>query len=366
MLILLAMILSVVAAVVIGLALWISRCSGSLPRGERLCRIMQSPNWRDGEFRNLDPTPQMTPQKGLVATMYDFLFHKPQNLRPHDEIPNIKTDLHTLDCNEECYIWFGHSSYLIQSGGMRFLVDPVLTNRLPMSAVMKPFRGSDAFTPDDMPDIDVLIITHDHWDHLDYHTVLRLRERIGRVVCPLGVGSHFEYWGFAPERITELDWDESFAVADGIAIHALPARHFSGRGLKRNRTLWASYMLQTPVRNIFLSGDGGYGSHFAAIGQQFPHIDLAIIENGQYNADWRYIHLMPDLFARAIADLHPKYAVTVHNSKFALARHPWNEPMINAATAAERTGFTLLTPRIGEKLPLDRPTPTAHWWQGLR
>ena len=221
-------------------------------------------------------------------------------------------------------------------------------------------------SPDDMPDIDVLIITHDHWDHLDYHTVKRLRERIARVVCPLGVGSHFEYWEFAPDRITELDWNESFAVDNSTTIHALPARHFSGRGLKRDRTLWASFMLETPKRNIFLSGDGGYGSHLAAIGQRFPKIDFAVIENGQYNADWRYIHLMPDLFSRAVADLHPQYVLTIHNSKFALARHPWNEPMTDAANSADRDLFTLLTPRIGEKVLLDRPVPTERWWKPLR
>ena len=131
-----------------------------------------------------------------------------------------------------------------------------------------------------MPDIDCLIVTHDHWDHLDYRTVMQLKERIGRVVCPLGVGEHFEYWGFNSDRIVELDWNESCGLSDGFRIHCLPARHFSGRGLQRNRSLWASFLVESPSRRVYLAGDGGYDTHFAEIGRRFAPIDLAVVENG--------------------------------------------------------------------------------------
>lgn len=154
-----------------------------------------------------------------------------------------------------------------------------------------------------MPDIDYLIITHDHWDHLDRGTVTALRPRIRTVVCPLGVGEHFEYWGFPKERIVELDWHEQAALDDGFTIRCLPARHFSGRGLNSNQTLWGSFLLQSPSRKIYIGGDGGYGKHFAQIGREFPDIDLAILENGQYNEAWRYIHTLPGQLAQAAKDL---------------------------------------------------------------
>ena len=325
---------------------------GRAPRGERLERIGRSPNYRDGKFHNIHPTPITTAEKGGLSGIWHFLFGK----------PTVKTDLHGLDRNEETVVWFGHSSYFIQSGGKRFLVDPVLTNRPPMSLMFRPFKGTDVYTPDNIPDVDFLIVTHEHWDHLDYNTVKRLKNRVGKVVCPLGVGEHFEYWGFPPERIAEMDWYDTLYADDRLAIHCLPARHYSNRILKRDRTLWASFMIDGPQR-IYLSGDGGYDTHFAEIGEKFPGIDLAVMENGQYDRDWRYIHLMPDELVRAIDDLKPRTVLTVHNSKYALCKHPWHEPLDNIRKASAGRPYRLLTPRIGEKTSLrDTVATSGKWW----
>ena len=140
-----------------------------------------------------------------------------------------------------------------------------------------------------MPDIDYLVISHDHWDHLDYNTVKKLKDRIGAVICPLGVGEHFEYWGFDKERLIELDWNEDANLVPGFMIHCLPARHFSGRRLTANQSLWASFLLEAPSQKIYIGGDGGYDTHYAEIGNRFPGIDLAILENGQYNEEWSLI-----------------------------------------------------------------------------
>ena len=317
---------------------------GRAPRGERLERIGRSPNYRDGKFHNIHPTPITTAEKGGLSGIWHFLFGKRRDLKPENDLPTVKTDLHGLDRNEETVVWFGHSSYFIQSGGKRFLVDPVLTNRPPMSLMFRPFKGTDVYTPDDIPDVDFLIVTHEHWDHLDYNTVKRLKNRVGKVVCPLGVGEHFEYWGFPPERIAEMDWYDTLYADDRLAIHCLPARHYSNRILKRDRTLWASFMIDGPQR-IYLSGDGGYDTHFAEIGEKFPGIDLAVMENGQYDRDWRYIHLMPDELVRAIDDLKPRTVLTVHNSKYALCKHPWHEPLDNIRKASAGRPYRLLTPR---------------------
>lgn len=335
---------------------------GRAPRGERLERILRSPNYRDGKFHNFHPTPTTTMEKGGIRVFWDFLFGKRIDLKPEHDLPTVKTDLHGLDRQEDVVVWFGHSSYFIQSGGKRFLVDPVLTNGWPMSLMFRPFKGTEVYTPDDIPEVDFLVITHEHWDHLDYHTVKRLRERTGKVVCALGVGEYFEYWGFEPERIVEMDWNDSFRAGDDLTIYCLPARHYSNRKIKRNQTLWASFLIDGKQR-IFLSGDGGYDTHFAEIGKQFPHIDLAVMENGQYDKDWRYIHMMPDELPRAIGDLQPRQVLTVHHSKYALCKHPWYEPLNRIYEVSAQKGYQLLTPRIGERVELkDTVAGTGKWW----
>lgn len=232
--------------------------------------------------------------------------------------------------------------------GKRVLVDPVFCMASPVSFINKPFKGTDVYHPEDMPDIDYLVISHDHWDHLDYHTVRALKDRIGKVICSLGVGEHFEYWGFDKECIVELDWEEEARLDSGFVMHCLPARHFSGRGLSANKTLWASFLLETPSRKIYLAGDGGYDTHFARIGDCFPDIDLAILENGQYNEGWKYIHLMPDYLIRAALDLKAKKVMTVHHSKYALAHHRWDEPLRNEINMAKNDSLHVLIPGIGE------------------
>lgn len=191
--------------VITGVAFVNQASFGRLPRGERLERIKRSPHYRDGEFRNLHPTELMTSDKGRFRTMWDFLFSKKEGLYPDQPIPAVKTDLKKLNAGDNLMVWFGHSSYLLQLDGKRILVDPVFCKASPVSFVNKPFPGTDIYKPEDMPAIDYLIITHDHWDHLDYQTVRQLKERVGKVVCPLGVGEHFEYWGFDRERLVELD-----------------------------------------------------------------------------------------------------------------------------------------------------------------
>lgn len=335
---------------------------GRAPRGERLERIKRSPNYRDGKFRNEHPTPTTTMEKGALLSMWDFLFGERPDLKPENNLPVIKTDLHHLDRTEEALVWFGHASYFIQSGGKRFLVDPVLTNQFPTSWMLRPFKGTDNYSPDDIPDIDFLIITHEHWDHLDYNTVKQLKDRTGKVICGLGVGEHFEYWGFPSDRIIEMDWNEAYHVDDNLTIHCLPARHFSNRKLKYGQTLWASFMIDGK-RRIYLSGDSGYDVHFAEIGEKFPDIDLAVMENGQYDKDWHYIHMMPDELPQAINDLKPKQVLTVHNSKYALGKHPWYEPLNNIREQSIHQSYKLLTPLIGQKVNLsDMAVITEDWW----
>lgn len=331
------------------------RSFGRNPQGERLDRIKHSPHYYDGEFHNRHEISVMTSDENRFKGFMKFLFGKrSKKLRPDTPLTVIKTDLKNIDVDKNMIIWFGHSSYLMQISGKRILVDPVFHIASPVSFINKPFKGTNIYQPEDMPEIDYLVITHDHWDHLDYKTVMELKGRIDKVICPLGVGEHFEYWGFKKECIIELDWEEHVNLEKDFTFYCLPTRHFSGRGLTPNPTLWASFLLETPCLNVYIGGDGGYDTHYTDIGTRFPNIDFAILENGQYNEDWKYIHLMPQYMAQAAKDLKAKKIMTVHHSKYALARHAWDEPLKNEQDMIQKDSLNLIIPQIGEIVVLEK------------
>lgn len=321
---------------------------GKTPSDGRMERVKSSANYRDGKFQNQSYTIQLTGDKNIFLTGLDFLFGKKERLTPSVALPAIKTSLLDLNINSDILVWFGHSSYFMQIDGKRILVDPVFSDASPVSFINKPFKGTDIYKSADMPDIDYLFISHDHWDHLDYNTVMELKNRTDKIICALGVGEHFEHWGFDKDRIIELDWNESASLNEGFSLYCLPARHFSGRGLSPNQSLWASFLLQAPTMNIYIGGDSGYDAHFAKIGEQFGEIDLAILENGQYNQDWKYIHMMPEEVIQAAKDLRAKALLPVHSSKFALGYHPWDEPLKRITEANRNENIRLQTPMIGE------------------
>lgn len=350
-------LLSILALAVTGVLSFLAQPSfGKLPSGERLERIQRSPNYRNGMFRNQLPTPMMTGEGNRWQALWEFVFGDCEGLRPDKAVPVIRTDLKQLPQEQNLMVWFGHSSYFLQLDRKRILVDPVFYAAAPVSFVNKPFAGTDVFRPDDLPDIDLLIITHDHWDHLDYKTVKKMCKRVRKVVCPLGVGAHFEHWGYDKEQLIELDWEEE-ARYDSLVIQCLPARHFSGRGLTSNMTLWGSFLIESPSLTLYLGGDGGYGPHFKRIGRRFPKIDWAVLENGQYSKDWKYIHTMPEQLGVIASELNAKRVVTVHHSKYALSKHPWDEPLKTAASLRNDQKTEVAMPAIGEILSLDIDRP---------
>ncbi|WP_291447872.1 MBL fold metallo-hydrolase [Desulfovibrio sp.] len=339
---------------------------GAFPEGARLARIEASPNYSDGEFRNPEPIPTSTSNKaGVVTRLLRSLTAEKDRPRPDRPIPSVKTSLACLDRYEDLVIWLGHSSFYMQLAGHAILIDPVFSdNAAPVPFANEAFPGTNVYRPEDMPGIDVLLITHDHWDHLDYPTVMKLKGKIAKIVCPLGVGAHFERWGFDPSTIIELDWNESLNLKNDLRIHALPARHYSGRTLTRNKSLWAAYALTSANRKIYISGDSGYGSHFREAGEAFRGFDLAVLDSGQYNEAWRYVHMMPEDAAQAASDLNAKALLPAHAGKFSIARHSWDEPFIRLVEATKKSPFPLLTPRIGEPVELDAPTHDfREWWK---
>lgn len=360
-------ILLIIGLIIIGIALFLQTpVFGRLSSGARLQRITASPNYRDSQFQNRSFTPQLKEGTGYGTVLKDFFFNKSPRNKPPAPLPSLKTDLLKLDRNENILVWFGHSSYYFQVDGKSFLVDPVLSGHAsPVSFMTKSFPGSDIYTADDIPQIDFLLLTHDHYDHLDYSTIMKLKNKIGHIITGLGTGAHLERWGFATNMITELDWDQSTMIAERFTITATTARHFSGRTFKRNTVLWTSFILQTPSLKLFIGGDSGYDTHFQKIGEDYGPFDVAILECGQYNEYWKYIHMMPEEMIKAGKELKARKVLPVHWAKFALSLHAWDEPINRAEAAAQQQQVPILTPMIGEKLYLDREQQLEAWWKKL-
>src|SRR5690606_4106791 len=216
---------------------------GKEPTGDRLERIKNSKHYKNGQFQNLSHTPALPEGVTYWSIMKELAFSKIEHTKPTDSIPCVKTNLLEKTIEDDFMVWFGHSSYYMKIDGQSFLIDPVLSkNASPLYGTNNAFMGADVFTCEALPEIDVLILTHDHYDHLDYSSFKNIKDKVSKIICPLGVGEHLEYWGFPKDNITELDWYENASVSDSIKITATPARHFSGRSFKRNTTLWASYV----------------------------------------------------------------------------------------------------------------------------
>lgn len=328
---------------------------------------MDSPHFKNGQFRNLNPTPQFAEGYSFVSVFKDFLFRKTPHKFPTQNIPTIKTDLKSIAKEEDVLVWFGHSSYFFQLDSKRFLVDPVFSNHAsPIPGMIKAFSGTEIYSAEDMPEIDYLIITHDHYDHLDYKTIMQLRSKVNRVVCGLGVGKHFKKWKYDASKILETDWYDVVNLGSNHRLYTLPARHFSGRGLFRNRTLWCSFLLKTQDFKLYIGGDSGYDTHFKKIGEKFGNIDLAILENGQYNAPWRYIHMFPEEVLQAANDLQTKRLFPVHSAKFSLAPHAWKAPLEKISELNQTDKTPLLTPMIGELVYLKNADQDfSKWWESV-
>jgi len=336
---------------------------GKYPTNGRLARILKSPNYRHGVFQNLTPTEVMPKEVSKIELFKKFM-NKSKNNTPQHAIPSLKTDLKNLSAGTPTIVWFGHSSYFIKSKDINILVDPVFSGHAsPVSFMIKAFEGANSYGVDDMPEIDILILSHDHYDHLDYETIMKLIPKVKKFYVALGVGEHLEYWGVKSEKIVEFDWMECHKISDDISLTATPARHFSGRSLTRAKSLWVSFVLNIHGYKLFLGGDSGYDTHFKMIGEKFGPFDFALLENGQYNTDWPDIHSLPEETARIAQDLNVKAFMPVHWAKFALAFHDWNEPIIRLKHQLEGKNIKMATPMIGEPVVLDKTYPDSVWWE---
>lgn len=361
-------LLSLSLIFIVGLLVFIS-CApqfGQQPRGTALDKIKSSVNYEDDEFINLEKTVQQTGDESFMKMMR--LWMTAEGTEPIDSLPvNRSGDSSHID--SAAYVtWYGHSAILLEIEGKKVLLDPMLGSYAsPLPVMGKRFKNKEkAFDLDSIKHIDIIIISHDHYDHLDYESILKLKDKTDLFIMPLGVSSHFKSWEVDSNKIKELDWYQSYTYK-GLKITAAPARHFSGRGLwDRNATLWASWAVKGKYKNIYFSGDGGYGKHFKEIGEKLGPFDIAMMECGQYNENWAQIHCMPEQSVQASIDVKGLQMMPIHWGAFDLSVHTWQEPIERAIHAADSLHVDLITPTIGFRFQIGTNAPHHTWWEGIR
>lgn len=318
--------------------------------------------YKNGKFLNLENTPQLSKDASYYKIFKQGIA-KPNEARPARQIPNVTTNLKNINAAKPSFVWFGHSSYLLTCKDFNLLVDPVFSGSAsPFSFMIKAFKGADLYKAEDMPNIDVYLQTHNHYDHLDKETVIGLTGQTLSYVVAKNMADDLKKWDVPVKKITELEWGEEVLVSKEVKITATPARHFSGRGLKRDTSLWNSYVLEFYGMKIFVGGDSGYGEHFAHIGEVFGPFDVVILECGQYGNYWPYIHMQPEETLKAAEDLKAEVLIPVHWGKFTLSSHTWTEPVERLLKAGEQSGVKIITPKIGQKVILKTDFPKEQWW----
>lgn len=333
---------------------------------EDIVRYEQSGHYEEGKFVNLIPTSMDMSFKNIVAMVKQFIKgnpnRKPSFKLPINDIDSLELEKHKL---KDRLIWFGHSAFLLQLDGQNILIDPMLGNSpAPHPTVgMKRFYEELPIAIEKLPQIDAVIISHDHYDHLDYGSIQQLKSKVKKFYVPLGVGAHLEAWGVSKKDIEELNWwDET--SHDDIDLAFTPSRHFSGRGIMDNSsTMWGSWVIKSKNRNIYFSGDSGYGPHFKEIGEKYGPFDFAMMECGQYDEKWSNIHMMPEETAQAALDVNAGVMMPIHWGAFSLAFHDWNDPVKRVTAKAEELKIPITIPEIGAKIDLKNLTlASSAWW----
>lgn len=351
----------VILIIIIALFLNLSpQFGGSLSR-EDAKNLKKSKNFKNGKFRNEVEVSMMSDIK-LGSIVNGF---KNKDTIPKRELP---IDNYLIGNGEKTkVVWFGHSSLLVEIDGKNILIDPMLSERpSPVPIFVKRRFGSKLpINIEEINKIDAVLISHDHYDHLDYKTIKVIKNKVGMFYVPLAVGSHLRSWGVKQEKIVELDWWQE-AMLDDIAITATPSQHFSGRGLfNRNSTLWCSWVIKGTKSNLFFSGDTGYHKGFKEIGEKYGPFDLTMMECGQYNDIWPNIHMVPEQTVQAHKDLKGKVLLPIHWSAFKLSTHSWNDPAKRVTVAAKKLGVTAITPKIGEEVIVGEKTIFESWWENI-
>lgn len=339
---------------------------GTKPKDVALTTLSKSKNF-NAQTRTFDNRiPNLYEKISSRFTLQEVLrlMTPVKNSSPPKALPSRQVDLASFLAPSEKIkvVWLGHSSLLIRINNRTLLIDPVFSESAsPFPFLVKRYQASP-ISLQQLPPIDYIVISHDHYDHLDMKVARTMATKSTKYIVPLGVGSHLRGWGVPSQHISELDWWDEVKI-DGLLFAATPAQHSSGRGPGAlNSTLWASWVIMTENQRIYFSGDSGYDTHFADIGSKYGPFDIAFVENGQYNTTWQEMHLLPEQTLAAFKDLNAQALFPIHWGMFTLSIHSWNEPILFTSKEAARRGLRLLTPQLGEVIETGHSDKFAEWW----
>jgi len=339
---------------------------GAKPTNSEIKSYESLDYFNEGKFQNTLET-NMDMSFGDGMKLMGQFFRGVKNGKPNFDIPVLDVDSLRLEKEDSTrIIWFGHSAFLVQTGGLNILIDPMLGD----VPAPHPMLGTSRFSEklpieiEMLPQIDLILISHDHYDHLDYGSIMKLKDKTKQFAVPLGVKAHLRSWGVSENNIKEFQWWDEWTF-EGVEFAFTPSRHFSGRGpTDRWSTLWGSWVIDNGKDNIYFSGDGGYGPHFKEIGEKFGPFDFAMLECGQYNELWSEIHMMPEETAIAGVDLKANIVMPIHWGAFTLALHSWTDPIVRLQKKADELGLALTIPKIGEEIRIEtNPPELVAWWQ---
>lgn len=350
------------------LFLYLSPQFGGRLNAEQKKKYALAPNYSNGKFINQTNTEMHMDLATIASVLRDQVKGIP-NSRPSSPLPIVPVDsLYIQENMANSIIWFGHSSFFVKLNGLNILIDPMFGDAPAPHPMVggKRFEYELPIIPEKLPEIEVVVYSHDHYDHLDYSSVRKLKDKVKQFYVPLGVGAHLKAWGVANEKIHEMNWDDSVKY-NGITFICTPARHFSGRSLTdRNASLWSSWVIKSSDINLYFSGDSGYGPHFKTIGKTYGPFDLALLECGQYDKRWENIHMLPEQTVMAAKDVQAKLFMPIHWGAFRLAMHPWTDPIERVGKSAKEIGIPYIAPKIGEVVKIgEGDGSVAYWWRGL-
>lgn len=341
---------------------------GGKASAEKIKEYSKSPNYRIDKFVNKEEVKLSFTASQYIEMIFKFFRIQP-NTVPDISIPVVhsdSTEIAVYESDIPRLIWFGHSTFLLQVGGKNILIDPMFGD----VPAPHPWLGNSRFSKslpleiEKLPFIDFVILSHDHYDHLDYGSISKLKSKVKQFYTPLGVGNHLIAWGIDQSKVKELDWWDEVEIGEFI-FACTPAQHFSGRGIGDNAaTLWASWVIKSENHSIFFSGDSGYSTHFKEIGEKYGPFDFAMIECGQYNEQWKQIHMMPEETVQAGIDLKAELIMPIHWAAFKLAFHTWTDPIERVTKKAKEMEMPIATPMIGESIFINRldAFPQSRWW----
>lgn len=335
---------------------------GGNPLVDRADLLKTAPNFKDSHFHN---TLKERPSD-LWVNLKDFW--NSIDKFPPSPFPQVKPQYLETPRQGLHAVWFGHASVLVEIDGHRVFFDPVLSDfAFPVKSVAPQRQNPPPLSLEELPTIDAVVISHDHYDHLDMKTLKHLAKQGTMFFVGLGVGAHLEKWNIPLEQIKEMKWGDSISLK-GLTINCTEARHYSGRKAMSMDTLWTSWVIQGEKHTVFHSGDSGYSEHFKLIGDQFPNIDISLIKVGDYGLDlaWQDIHMVPESSIQAHIDLGAKVMIPIHWGVFILSNHSWNEPIERALAASKEKGIELVTPKLGEEVIFGKTFKNELWWRNLK